>query len=68
MSTFGKNGTSVLNGLEPYPSTGWRGSLRAVRADLHHRELALAVDADRAVHVAGALIAQLAVRIERGAW
>ena len=43
------------------------GGLRAVRADLHHRELALAVDADRAVHVAGALIAQLAVRIERGA-
>ena len=41
--------------------------LRTVRADLHDGQLALTVDADRAEHVAGVFVAQLAVRIVGGA-
>ena len=43
------------------------GGLRTVRANLHHRKLALAVDADRTVHVACALITKLTIRVERRA-
>ena len=41
--------------------------LRTVRANLHDGQLALAVDADRAVHVACVLVAEVAVRVERRA-
>ena len=41
--------------------------LWTVRADLHDRQLALPVDADRAVHVPGVLVAQMPVRVERRA-
>ena len=41
--------------------------LRTVRTDLHDRQLALTVDANRAVHMPGVFVAQMPVRIERRA-
>ena len=41
--------------------------LRTVRTDLHDGQLALTVDADRTEHVARMLVAELSIRIVRGA-